>query len=106
MKESKVVKFVKNHSKELVIAGVGMVACAAGVYYGRKLGLNERPIVSDNLIEIGREIDFVRGNAVDYVGATSYDIFKAFPDGLDVTDPDGRTLRITGALLFGDIVEK
>ena len=106
MKESKVMKFVRNHSVELVLAGVGMVACVAGVYYGRKLGLNEGTKVSNNLIEIGREIDLVRGDAIEYVGATGYDIAKAFPDGLEVIDPEGRTLRATGALLFGNIVEE
>ena len=105
MKESKVKKFVKNHTRELVIAGVGMAACVAGVYFGRKSTI-ENSKVYDDLMKIGRDIDIAKGDATNYVPMLKYDIARAFPDGLDVIDPDGNTLKVTGALLFGNIVKE
>lgn len=105
MRESKVKKFVKNHTRELVIAGVGMAACVAGVYFGRKSTIENSKAYTD-LMKIGKDIDMARGDATTYVPMLKYDIAKAFPDGLDVIDPDGNVLKVTGALLFGDIVKE
>ena len=105
MKESKVKKFVKNHTRELVIAGVGMAACVAGVYFGRRMEIKNREVFA-NLLEIGKDIDMIKGNSTAYVPALSTDVAKAFPDGLEVMDPEGNTLKVTGALLFGNIVNE
>lgn len=105
MKESKVKKFVKNHTRELVIAGVGMAACVAGVYFGRKSTMT-KPMAYDDLMKIGRDIDMTKGDATNYVPMLKYDIERAFPDGLEVIDPEGNTLKVVGALLFGDIVKE
>lgn len=105
MKESKVKKFVKNHTRELVIAGVGIVAGAAAAYFGGK-SLIKNSKAYDDLMKIGRDIDIARGDATNYVPMLKYDISKAFPDGLDVIDPEGNTLKVTGALLFGNIVNE
>ena len=105
MKESKVKKFVKNHTRELVIAGVGMAACVAGVYFGRKSTIENSKAYAD-LMKIGKDIDMARGDATTYVPMLKYDIMKAFPDDLTVVDPDGNVLKVTGGLLFGNIIKE
>lgn len=114
MKQFEKIKgWVKAHKEELLIgagsvvvsAGVGYVVltCATKSFPWKAVPKNDDV---DLLIEIIDCLDSLKGDSKMYLPAIEQDVLKIF-QGKEpiVRDPSGKLLKVSSAILFGNVVE-
>lgn len=118
MTKEKVKEFIKNHKKEIVIGCVGVTAAVlikavCGAKFVSESGAyafipDSKDYDAEEVIKVLCNLGCEAGKVSK--DATMYTLWKAtedtamFADNI-FTDSDGDTLKITGALLFGNKVE-
>lgn len=112
MTKTQLKEFVRNHKKEIMFGTIAIVAITAECFICNKVKakyvssfgrLTEDPD-SKWIFDLCNDIDLVKEGAKSYVPLPIDDIAKLLGEEQTIRDPDGKLMKVTGAILFGNEV--